>query len=168
LPCSLKKSAISSGKAVHGINDNNSHVIPLMGGMCGFRTKKFKEIFNYNSLNDMLLNGYQESGPTIYGYDQDFLMRFIWPRAIDSSRIHKLEGPNDRSANKIVAEAYMEDIPRIVRDVGDNFTNYIGAVGCNTSRGSYSDREIADFFNEHGNREKCEIITEIESRLGWR
>lgn len=162
------RSFISSGKAIHGIQDNPSHCIPLMGGMCGFNTKSFKNIFRESSLNEMMIGSYTENGHTRYGYDQDFLMNTIWPRTKDSSCIHILQGPNDRSQNKHVTDAYMQDIPDIVRNEGDNFTNYIGAVGCQTSRGQYSNEQIVDFYNKHGNKEKCQIVTDIELSLGWK
>jgi hypothetical protein len=158
---------ISTGKAVHGINDNRSHCIPLMGGMCGFNTKAFLDIFRVSSLDDLLRGKFREEGSTIYGYDQDFLTNIIWPPTQQSSCIHRLEGPNDRSANKNVTEANMQDIPEHVRNRGDDFTNYIGAVGCNTSRGSFSAKEIVDFYNEYGNKEKCDQVTQIEKSLGW-
>lgn len=161
------RSFISSGAPVHGIQDNPSHCIPLMGGMCGFNTKKFREIFREQSLEE-LMSSYNESGYTRFGYDQDFLMNIIWPRVRNTMCLHSLPGPNDRSANKHVTDANMLDIEDIVRNQGDNFTNYIGAAGCNTSRGYFSNREIADFYNEFGNKKKCAIITEIERSFGWR
>lgn len=161
------RSFISSGRAVHGITDNPSHVIPLMGGMCGFNTRKFLGIMNAISLNDLLSGKYREDGGTIYGYDQDFLMHHIWPPTQASSWINNLGGPNDRSSNKVVTDAYMNDIPAIIREKGDDFTNYIGAAGCNTSRGSYSVKTMVDFYNEYGNKEKCDIVTKIEKSLGW-
>jgi hypothetical protein len=47
-------------------------------------------------------------------------------------------------------------------DRGDDFCNYIGAAG-----NSSSDREIVDFYNEYGNKEKCRILTQIEKDLAY-
>jgi len=162
------RSFISSRKAVHGITDNVSHCIPLMGGMCGFHSPKFLEAMRSPSLNAFMTGIYTESGYTRFGYDQDFLMNAVWPHFQSSVLIHHLGGPNDRSANKIVTDAYMEDIPQMVREKGDDFTNYIGASGCSTSRGYFSSLEICDFYNEYGNVKKCKIITDIEKNCGWR
>ena len=44
---------IDSGKGIHGINDNNEHNIPLMGGMIGIKSSLFVQKTGFNSIHDM-------------------------------------------------------------------------------------------------------------------
>jgi hypothetical protein len=147
------RSFIESGCTAHGINDNVSHDIALMGGMCGFKSKEFRAI--YPSLNDVV-TGFSNSWDN-HGTDQNCLMGRVWQNVSGSSLIHRLSGPNRRSHLKGVTQARIRDINHEVLHRGDDFTNYIGAVGNSTP-----DPEIIAFYNEYGNQEKCRIITQIE------
>lgn len=160
------RSFILSGKTAHGINDNVSHNIPLMGGMCGFKTKAFREIFNV-SFNEFIKDKYSSNYWEAHGADQNFLMQYVWPRVIGSSFIHVLDGPNERYHLKEVATP-INDINSEIKNKGDNFTNYIGAVGCSTPVKSYSNEEMINFYNIYGNTEKCKLVTDIENKLGWK
>lgn len=156
---------IASGKAVHGINDAPAHNINLMGGMCGFKSNDFRQIINNKNLDQLLRNVHLDWDR--HGADQTFLNNNIWPYVCNSALIHSLGGPNCRSDIKVVTNADISDIPEKIREIGDNFTNYIGAVGTMTDhRGSFTHKDIADFYNEFGNKSKCAIITAIENDYG--
>jgi hypothetical protein len=158
---------INSGHTAHGISDNNGHDIPLMGGMCGFKTSAFRSIFPM-SLNDLVSGLYKPDAWRSHGTDQRFLMNSIWPKVKKSSIVHGLSGPNYRGNLKIVTSADISDISESVRARGDEFTNYIGAPGTITQNGTYnnSTKTIAEFYNEFGNRQKCSEISKIEKDCG--
>jgi hypothetical protein len=153
------RSFINSGRIAHGINDNICHNIPLMGGMCGFKTNEFVKIFG-NSLN-ALVSQFKGADWNQHGTDQIFLMNYIYPLVAHSSLVHSLDGPNRRSHLKIVTDADISDIEQSVRDRGDDFANYIGANGF-----SCEEKEIVDFYNTNGNQLLCKAITQIEREEG--
>ncbi len=94
------KEFIRSGKIVHGINDNVQHDIPLLGGMCGFKSKEFVTKINYKDLNCLISNKYDSEQWKRHGTDQHFLNQYVVPVVRDSMLIHKLSGPNRRSHMK--------------------------------------------------------------------
>lgn len=161
------RSFISSGNAVHGICDNASHNIPLMGGMCGFRTQSFQQAFGHQPFDSLLKHSFSREKWQTHGTDQDFLVAKVWPKLSGSSYIQALEGPNSRCHLKVATNADISDIPQMVRDKGDDFTNYIGAVGTVTDHNSFTNKQIADFYNEYGNQELCEKLTKIEQDLNY-
>lgn len=160
------RSFISSGMIAHGINDNACHNIPLMGGMCGFRTSGFRDIFR-TSFNNLADGKYGPEKWATHGADQHFMMEHIWPLVRHSAMINKLDGPNGRCHLKRVTDADISDIPQAIREQGDNFTNYIGASGTITDKmGSFSDRQIAEFYDEYGG-DGCRVVSQIEKSIGW-
>lgn len=159
LQCTLE--FIRQNKAAHGIQDNPAHDIPLMGGMCGFRCADFKSLTKSNSM-EMLLNKPKTYDWNVHGADQCFLVDFVWPRVAGSATIHALQGPNERFHLKHLFDVDISYLSERVRNEGDNFTNYIGAVEAKRST-----PEIIDFYNQHGNQAKCELITKIEQDLGY-
>ncbi len=67
-----------SGLDWHGINDNQAHTIPMMGGMIGFKTNALKNIFpNFN----ILIDNWDLSR---HGSDQQLIMERIYPHAKSS------------------------------------------------------------------------------------
>ena len=167
LQCVL--SFIQSGKAVHGINDNPAHNIPLMGGMCGFRTESFRSIFRVRSLSDLIRGTFGSDKWAQHGSDQDFMMLHLWGKLKDFSLVHKLDGPNSRSHLKHITDVDISYLSPQVREKGDDFTNYIGAVGTQTdTNGTFTNQQIVDFYNEHGDRDKCSRLTKIENDFGYK
>lgn len=154
---------IRSGRIAHGISDNVSHNIPLMGGMCGFKSNSLKKI--YSSLEDMVSHYHQNWD--IHGADQTFLQHEVWPQVRTNALLHSLSGPNSRCHLKQLFDVDISHVSQEVRDRGDDFTNYIGAVGTRSDVGSFSNAEIAEFYNKFGNVERCGAITKIEQDLGY-
>lgn len=159
------QSFIDSGKIVHGINDNNAHTIPLMGGMIGVQSKRFVQLIGHSSFADMISSwSRNREGWDSHGQDQSFLMERIWPKVSNYSLIHSVQGPNDRCHMKdCVPGMILERVSQKVLDEGDNFTNYIGAANCkNTTYGERTVEEISAFYEEHGNREMIDKIKKAE------
>lgn len=161
------RSFIANGAIAHGINDNAGHDIPLMGGMCGFKSAGFRSKVRAANINALVKGKYSAATWRSHGTDQNFLTQYVWPYVSSSAVIHRLEGPNYRGDIKKVTDADISDIPEAIRQRGDEFTNYIGAPGTITQNGLFnnSNQSIAEFYNEYGNKEKCSIITKIEKEL---
>lgn len=164
---------IKSGKVAHGINDNNAHNIPLMGGMVGFQTKGFKELLNNRSLEELEKSiGLKREEWDRYGADQEFLNRIIWPKVSKNAAIDKIQGPNDRSSFKdCCREIDFSHINQVVLAEGDNFTNYIGATNVkNTTHGEKTLDYMITFYNKYGESDFINRISEIEkeSNISWR
>ena len=86
---------LNSGKAIHGINDNPAHSIPLMGGMIGIDCQKFRELTGINTF-EQLVEGHDLS---YHGSDQELLMKKIWPKVSDNFFLSK--DPIQRRHNKL-------------------------------------------------------------------
>jgi hypothetical protein len=156
---------IRSNKVVHGINDNAAHNIPLMGGMCGFLTREFRHMTGVSCFEELIRWSNQRSDQwDSYNQDQMFLMNYVWPRVNASSLIHRPTGPNDRCMLKdCVPGLVLANISEKVLQEGDNFTNYIGAANCiNTTYGERPVEYMNEFYETHGNVEKCALIKEAE------
>jgi len=78
---------LQSGKLFHIMRDHPEHKPKISGGMFG--TRKIPEITNWKVLMD---NFYQSNSygyvQKNYGYDQNFLEEFIYPKIKDNSIIH--------------------------------------------------------------------------------
>jgi len=157
---------IESNMIVHGINDNNAHTIPLMGGMIGVKSKAFVQIIDFPSFAAMVSSWKMNSSQwDKHGQDQVFLMEKIWPKVSGNSLIHRIQGPNDRCNMKdCVPGLILEGVNQKILDEGDNFTNYIGAANCkNTTYGERTIEEMSSFYEEYGNKEMIEKIKEAEN-----
>lgn len=161
LQCCLQ--FIQSGRIAHGINDNAAHDIPLMGGMCGFKSKDFSRMFE--SLEKVVNSRYSEGEWQSHGTDQRFLMDHIWPSVRNSSVIHKLTGPNSRGHLKKLFNVNISHVPEKIQQSGDDITAYIGAVGTHTDVRAYTGEEIIALYNEYGNKAVCDRITQIENEF---
>lgn len=156
---------INSGHMIHGINDNNSHTIPLMGGMIGVRCNLFVISTGFSSFANMIESWrVNRAFWDRHGADQDFLMEQLWPKVSGNSLIHKISGPNDRCMMKdCVPGLKLANVSDRLMEEGDNFTNYIGAANCkNTTYGEKTVDEMISFYEEHGNKAKNNEITTAE------
>lgn len=161
------QSFIESGKAVHGINDNNSHTIPLMGGMIGVKCKRFVDLIGFNSFESMVSSwGRSREQWDNHGQDQLFLMDRIWPKVSDHALVHRIDGPNDRCHLKdCVPGLVLHNIHEKILNEGDNLTNYIGASNCkNTTYGEKTIEEMISFYEDYGNKEKLSQINVAEKK----
>jgi hypothetical protein len=70
---------MNKGTALHAITDSDSHNIPLMGGMIGFRPQHFCDRFGPTFNDMMMLAGNSGIDFGQKGTDQTFLNHFIYP-----------------------------------------------------------------------------------------
>lgn len=65
----------------HCMRDHIEHNVPILGGMFGFRGKSI------NIMKSALSMGIKNI-PSVKGYDQSFLSRFVWPKVADDVMVH--------------------------------------------------------------------------------
>jgi hypothetical protein len=82
---------MSGSKMAHSLADSVSHNIPLMGGMCSFRSGPFRERMGVKSF-DELMSLSQGIDYNNKGADQDFLNRYVLPKVADSITEHFVLG----------------------------------------------------------------------------
>lgn len=80
---------VDSDLAVHGITDDPAHTIPIMGGMCGFRPDRFKQIFPHFATFRNLIGKFKLDQ---HGSDQNLLMQYIWPKVKNDMMGHFFKG----------------------------------------------------------------------------
>lgn len=163
-------SFVNSGKTIHGINDNNSHNIPLMGGLIGFRSEKFlRNIGNIPFKSLIERSGLSKDQWNTHGCDQEFLMKNVWPLVKDDALIHSIKGPNERfMLRDCCNDIDISWMGEYLIEHGDELTNYMGAA-CNINspfNGSLYDniKYAINIFDKYGNNEKMKTIIEIEKK----
>lgn len=62
---------------IHGINDNEAHGLPMMGGMVGFRAKAIRD--HFKEWDALMFDNEEISDMKLHGSDQTFLMKVIYP-----------------------------------------------------------------------------------------
>lgn len=84
-----------SGLGFHGITDDPAHTIPIMGGMCGFKVDRFKQLFpEYPTFTDLL----GKDNLKDHGSDQNLLMKKIYPKAKSDMMGHFFKGCSEKVA----------------------------------------------------------------------
>lgn len=78
-------------KMAHSMTDSISHTIPLMGGMCAFRSGPFRDRLGVTSFDDLMALS-QGIDYNNKGADQDFLNRYVLPKVADSITEHFVLG----------------------------------------------------------------------------
>lgn len=78
-------------KMAHSMTDSISHTIPLMGGMCAFRSGPFRERMGIKSFDELMALS-QGIDYNHKGADQDFLNRYVLPKVHDSITEHFVLG----------------------------------------------------------------------------
>lgn len=97
LLCYRERQAVAywekSGRIASVITDSISHTVPIMGGMCGFMSKEFREVTGWQSFADMMAV-MRESGINFQrkGTDQEFLNRYVLPKVHTSITEHYIKG----------------------------------------------------------------------------
>lgn len=89
---------IQSGLYVHNICDNPAHSIPIMGGLCGFKSEPLRS--KYASYNNLLSKS--PIGIDARGTDQNFLNLVIYPDFKDSMMGHFLKGYPGNGEHSII------------------------------------------------------------------
>lgn len=125
---------IDSGLAVHGINDEVAHGIPLMGGMAGYRSQKFIELTGYKTWY-ALVDAQPERTLSYWntkGADQDLLNNYVWPRVSGSTMVHQLKKSYSCSAASVKNE--VPNMTPTGADVSNTIEPYIGYAGFSLDR----------------------------------
>lgn len=137
---------VKSGLAFHAINDNDAHG-GMMGGLVGFRAKKFLEKTGYQSFNHMV----KGLDLNLHGSDQHFMNKKLHPKLKSNLLLHKLKGAGMEAAviRSTVPEHNEVDKKLWVTDL---ISRYIGSAGV-------IDFELIRFFNSFDRNEK---ITKFE------
>lgn len=81
---------LERGRDFHAITDNPQHQLPTMGGMLGFKTAKFAQLFPWKSWDEMIQSCAADFSE--YGSDQDFLLFVLYPVLRDFMHGHFLDG----------------------------------------------------------------------------
>lgn len=142
---------VDSGLGFHGITDDPAHTIPIMGGMCGFRTDIFKATFPEYDTFDKLISG---ANLKDHGSDQNLLMKKIWPKAKSNMMLHAFQGCKEKvTINKYSVNNQIPGVnPKLWES---NLTcRMIGSPGV-------VDFELLRFFKRFDNNPKYD---EFESR----
>ena len=160
-------SFIKSGKSVHGINDNDCHNIPLMGGMVGFRSEGFLSLIGGSSFRSIIDRaGFSIDSWDNHGCDQDFLMKVLWPLVSHDSLIHSIQGQNERYIYRdCCGDIDISWMDKYLQEYGDELTNYMGAAcSINSPFGGKLDDRIKyaiSVYDEHGSRKTTDGIIEL-------
>lgn len=155
---------ISSGRAVHCLNDSVSHNAVMMGGMVGFDTRKFRVVSPWNSWDDLLALG-PNHGLEFYtgGPDQNLQANEIYPLFYPHDVCcHRFKGlPNDpriRHCYHDVPETAPLDIhPPVVENDFDKLCPHLGSSG-------YPVDQVLDFFDKHGREDIMQRVRSAEQR----
>lgn len=75
---------VASRGTIHGINDSESHSIPLLGGMIAIKGEAFRKHFTSESWNHLKAS----FDLTEHGSDQKFLNSFVYPKMKDGLITH--------------------------------------------------------------------------------
>jgi hypothetical protein len=150
--------------AAMGINDNPSHSIALMGGMCGFNTRKFIELTGIKNYQQLIGLGHYTDGEwQTHGTDQVLLNSAVLPRLQHSLILYRVY-PN---ANRLHGGFHQFSIPSVsipnvsqeLLDNGDSITGYIGACG---AAGGPKYPYIV--MSKYGNQEFNSLIESLEKK----
>src|SRR3954467_15183674 len=135
---------VTSGAAVHCINDNEAHNVPMMGGMIGFNRQKFWELPGaeiYATWQDLV----GVWNLAYKGADQELLAYRIWPLARNNLCEHRIAGYKLTLGAVLsktsVPSQVISDIPPAFLEIvqhpywktdcprADSYPNYLGASG---------------------------------------
>jgi len=116
---------IKTGFALHSINDNKAH-IGMMGGLCGFQVKGFREHIPYETWDDMIIDAPDDLDWSKHLADQSFLNARIWWSLQDSTLLHRFAGSDFTLATQV-----MEHTKTVVNDIPKDFADYLRQLpGC--------------------------------------
>lgn len=145
---------IESKAAMHCIADHVQHGACIMGGLCGFRSDRFKLMTRIPSYESFV------SGEPLdkHGDDQLLLGRKVWPLLQFSLCEHRLGGSKTphaiRSYDKITQVELPGVLPAVIEQ-GDSLIPFMGVPG-------FDYLKAEAFYNEHGDPVLMQKIAECE------
>ena len=154
-----------SSFGIHSIHDNRAHS-GIMGGMCGFKVDFIKN--KYSSFKN-LIDSYNNDNNFWSNKNSDQLcLKNIFRSEGHNTLIHKQETKaHDRlSDHKNCINIIIKNVPHEVLNTGDNYCNYIGAVGLfcagdNDPR-NVTHKQVKSFYEQYINLEILNKLKEIE------
>lgn len=151
------KQFVDSGAALHCMNDNVQHGIPIMGGLCGFRSDLLRSMSGLRTF-DAFTSG---ADLRTHGDDQKLIERKLWPALRSSLCEHRFRGYRvSPSAIKSYTTAEGVDlhwVPPSVRAGGDALIPFMGCAG-------YDYKAAEQFYDQHGNPELIARIKNAERK----
>lgn len=110
---------ICSRAIIHGINDSESHSIPMLGGMVGFKAKRFREVMPLEELRDSI-NAFDLS---VHGSDQRFLNQVVHPRFANSLMSHTRRNTVSYDCMRAYpVEPQVTPLDNVIRHIGAAFS----------------------------------------------
>jgi hypothetical protein len=162
---------IDKDKACHAITDSVSHVIPLMGGMVGFRPAYFSSRTGWHDFDELMRRGGGISFSN-KGSDQDFLNQVVYPKfaqhGSDSITQHYFNGhantflsdfhtctcPPPSGHREDCPNNYKIDLPDELKE-SNSICGHIGSAGAYQSAVERFLRKYRDQFDDlHSAEEK--------------
>ena len=126
---------VASPFLIHGINDNRVHTVPLMGGMCGFRTMPVRVECGLNTWEEMCKVGGHDTDEYwngVGGPDQNHLDYCFWNRLRGQGMVHILKGEHTHGGCAETRRGYRRDtglFSEEVQNEGDALAPFLGAPG---------------------------------------
>lgn len=143
---------VESGLFVHGITDNPAHSVPLMGGLCGFKSEPLRE--RYKTWDNLIAQS--QIGISARGTDQHFLNSVVYRDYQNTMFAHYLKGMRANGEYTVKTEVPTKAVnlvdPRLWESNLCVF--FAGAAGVN-------ELETLRFFNRF---DKDTPFIEIEKR----
>lgn len=163
---------ISSGCFVHTVHDNVHH-IGIMGGLCGFLARAFREVSGWRSLEDMYNSaGETQEGWAKHGTDQNVLNRHILNNPAMKLLEHRFSGWSGgpygtaRNAGVYNCKAWSMPIPNTgisaltpeIAAIADRLATHMGAPG-------YDHDNAIRFWATHGKKDIVDRMLRVEKDI---
>lgn len=148
---------VDSGLGFHSITDNQSHTLPMMGGLIGVKVDHFKQTFpEYNTFEKLVAN----FDLSKHGSDQDLLMKRIYPKAKDNLMGHYFAGCNEKV--KITTRSVQSQIPGVDPKLWESnlCARHIGSPGI-------VDMETLRFFKRFDKTDYSSFEKQFSDILYW-
>jgi len=146
---------VESEAGMHCITDHPQHGIPIMGGLCGFRSQILRNLTQLGSYEALI------AGEPLarQGDDQRLLMKKVWPMMRNSMCEHRFSGfePSPHAIKSYTSPSPL-DLPWVpcgVLEGGDALLPFMGAPGFDT-------QTAVDFYNKNAPSEVVERISKSE------
>lgn len=148
---------IDSGLGFHGITDNPAHGLPMMGGLIGIKVDHFKATFPEWQTFEQMVKGQDLSK---HGSDQNFIMKYIYPKAKDNMMGHFFDGCREKV--KITTRSVQSQIPGVDPKLWEsNLTcRHIGSPGV-------VEMETLRFFKRFDKTDYSEFEKEFSDIMYW-
>ena len=141
---------IQTGKALHCVQDNPSHSVPMMGGLISFNATRTREILKETSLDDLLRTcNWGNERLMEHGTDQHFLNKKLWPILKKHSCMHTVRNVD------FTGVQIMPQVPS--REEIDTCTPFMGTSSCDYEKWYGELRKI-------GTPENTQKIKDAETR----